>query len=314
MSDEAANRTFHPKSLQGRDISLLRGLLHLLFCLFLRRREIWADLENWAVPGSQVAPGRAERAERAGPSNRLVSPAQVSCPYLAPRPSKMHTSRLCWSMLFSTLYIIAMIHAFWFSRLMLAMATASLLFPVHPVSLCMWAGAGDPSLWPGGARQPRPGLTWETWAQGSISPADNPAVVWRMRTEWDTAETPVRQTDHQSPQWHPDRHCGPRVLWGWGTCTTTTHSPSPTTWLSYLRTKSSSPLSPMSSSTWRGSLTKVSDDCWLCHTSLNVSSILDIDLDTEKGQTRGYFEKLELTVSAFLSSLHHPACLSSVVD
>ena len=40
MSDEAANRTFHPKSLQGRDISLLRGLLHLLFCLFLRRREI----------------------------------------------------------------------------------------------------------------------------------------------------------------------------------------------------------------------------------------------------------------------------------
>ncbi len=82
-SDNAANRAFHPKSLQDRDFSLLPCLLHVLFCLFLRRSEIWEAIERlWAVPHSQVAAVRAmceaERAERVSTGragdcrNRLV--------------------------------------------------------------------------------------------------------------------------------------------------------------------------------------------------------------------------------------------------
>ena len=39
-SDNAANRAFHPKSLQVRSFSLGACLLQVLFCLFLRRSEI----------------------------------------------------------------------------------------------------------------------------------------------------------------------------------------------------------------------------------------------------------------------------------
>ena len=82
-SDNAANRAFHPKSLQDRSFSLLPCLLHVLFCLFLRRSEIWEAIERlWAVADSQVAAVRAmceaERAERVSTGragdwrNRLV--------------------------------------------------------------------------------------------------------------------------------------------------------------------------------------------------------------------------------------------------
>ena len=147
-----------------------------------------------------------------------------------------------------------------------------------------------------------------------------------MRAEWDII---IQTSVTRGHQWHKalssslENSAVPRVLWGWETSTITTHSPLLTTWPSCWRTKSSSPLSPMSSSTWSDCLMKVSydhDASRLCITHLGIGMLrcfINLLSRTVLWQTKGLFWKTTLSNSfCFLHRLsrRHPACLSPVRD
>ncbi len=201
------------------------------------------------------------------------------------------------------------------------------LFSGHPWYVQLRA-AQDPSLhlvWPLAWRgAPAPGPAWgdrhewsELWA----------VVVCRMRTEWDIIQTSVTRGHSISDidkalSSSLENSAVPRVLWGWETSTITTHSPLLTTWPSCWRTKSSSPLSPMSSSTWRDCLMKVSydhDASRLCITHLGIGMLLlhQSVIPDSAVTNKGLFWKTTLSNSfCFLHRLsrRHPACLSPVRD
>ena len=187
------------------------------------------------------------------------------------------------------------------------------VFSGHPWYVQLRA-AQDPSLhsmWPLAWRgAPVPGPAWgdrhewsELWA----------VVVCRMRAEWDIIQTSVTR----GHQWHSHKALSsslensavPRVLWGWETSTITTHSPLLTTWPSCWRTKSSSPLSPMSSSTWSDCLMKVSydhDASRLCITHLGIGmlhqSVFPDSAVTNKGVIlKNYTEQQFLLSSSSVS-------------